>query len=79
VTKLPLIIRFAIRVALFVVCYFAIGLASALAGHFLGISRLTRAGYEGGLNMLLTLWFFGLLRTIDAALASLRPDEEVGK
>ena len=67
--QLPLIIRFGIRLAKFVAGAFAIGLASALAEHFLVggrhydlISKTDLAVYRGALNMLLVLWFFDLLR-----------------
>jgi hypothetical protein len=67
VSDLPLIVRLGVRVATFVVLFLLIGLVDAVATHWLGerhldlLSRDTITAYRGGLNMLLILWFFGLL------------------
>lgn len=68
--RLPLLIRFGIRLAIFIAAFFAIGLASAIAEHFLVskrhydlISETDLALYRGSLNMLLILWFLDLLKS----------------
>lgn len=58
---LPLIVRFGIRLLKLFAGWFIIGLAGAMAKDLLGLSDVTRASYVGGFNMLLVLWFMGLL------------------
>lgn len=66
--RLPLILRLALRCVALVLGWFAVGIAMSLAQHFLGPLHLDWAtkdqiiSYQGGLNMLLILWFCGLLR-----------------
>lgn len=66
--RYPLIIQFAARCAAFVALFLLIGFVGAVARHYLGplhlniASRDSIVSYQGGLNMLLVLWFSGLLR-----------------
>ncbi|RYG88574.1 MAG: hypothetical protein EON59_03995 [Alphaproteobacteria bacterium] len=64
---MPLIIRLAARCMIFALLFLLIGVVGAAARHYLGPLHLGIASresifmHQGGFNMLLVLWFFGLL------------------